>query len=773
MFRVKNSKDIQTGIVKRHPDGFGFFIPDDSKLPDVYVPKQFMHGIMTNDKVEMRVFPEPGGQRFRGEVVRVLQRASLVVIGKYKNLNEMYGIILDTNNNWGTNLSIPKAWAMKANDDDLVVVQITSYPEKKEPFLGKVIEILGDATDPMFDIKKVIYSHNLPHVFGESVEKEAKEFSLEVDPTQFKNRKDLTQIPLITIDGKTAKDFDDAIYVESIANGFRLIVAIADVSHYVKVNSPIDKEAYTRGTSTYFPNFVIPMLPEVLSNELCSLKPNVYRLCCVADMKVDFQGNVTHSEFYEGIMKSHARVTYGEAQEVIDGATPEAFKHVEHVILKANDLAKIFMAKRFREGALDLEIPETELILDETGMPIDIQRSERIFAHKLIEEMMLAANVAVAKFIGDNEEPVLYRIHEQPKMDNIETLNHYLKNFGSSKKLGTKKLQKDISAALQDFAGKPEEIVLHILTLRSMNQAKYSPENIGHFGLGFEHYAHFTSPIRRYPDLIVHRVLKHVLKIPGYEIPAQDSLESAGTMLSACEQRSVKAERQLYSIKKARFMQKYLGEEFDGIISSVAKFGVFVLLRQFDIDGLIKVEELGNDMFLYDADNMILSGKRSGFKYSIGDTLKIQVASCDVNLGQINFVLKEKPAQLVGSRHDSRDDRKSDRRNRDDRKGGEKRFGKRGSSGGGSGHGGNRNKSGSSSGSGSGGGSSSGMKFGRRDEKRKDDKTDQRGGKGESKSGTHEKGDRPNFEKRSKNENNRGGSGKTRFSKRSGKGKAR
>jgi ribonuclease R len=443
-------------------------------------------------------------------------------------------------------------------------------------------------------------------------------------------------------------------------------------------------------------------------------------------MKIDFQGNALGADFYEAIMRSHARITYGEAQEVIDGNTPDEFKHIEDVILRASDLAKILMAKRFREGSLDLEIPETELLIDKTGTPFDIQRTERIFAHKLIEEMMLAANVAVAKFIGEEHKvPVLYRIHDQPKRESIEILNHYLKNFGSNKKLTGKNLQKEIGRALQDFAGKPEEIILHILTLRSMNQAKYSPENIGHFGLGFDYYTHFTSPIRRYPDLIVHRVLKNVLGIEGYECPAMDTLETAGTFLSACEQRSVKAERHLHSIKKARFMQKYLGEEFEGIISSVAKFGIFVLLRQFDVDGLIKVEELGNDMFIYDAENMILFGKRSGFKYSIGDTLKIQVASCDPDLGQINFVLVNKPQILQGSRG-----------HRDDRGQG---LGKRE----------------------------------RNNDRESQHKGKHKSGKGDFKRGDDKKGDRSNFKERRKNENNRRGASKARVSKRSRKGKTR
>ncbi len=647
----------QVGTVKRHPDGFGFFIPDNPDVPDVYIPKNNMNGVMTNDKVEVEVYPEPGGKRFRGEVTKIIERAFKDIIGKYNDFNDQFGIILDTNNNWGANLSIPKKYTMNAKADDLVVVSITSYPSDKDPFLGKVTEVLGEANDPLYDTKKVIINNKIPHIFSGAVEKESLAFPHEVLTEDFKNRKDISDLPLITIDGKTAKDFDDAIFVEQTEGGFHLIVAIADVSHYVRIGSAIDTEAYERGTSTYFPNFVVPMLPEVLSNELCSLKPNVHRLCLVADMHFDFQGNAIKSDFYEAIMKSHARVTYGEAQEIIDGDCPKDFLHVKEMILKAADLANLLMAKRFKGGSLDLEIPETELIIDASGNPVDIIRAERIFAHRLIEEMMLAANVEVARFINRNDKQVLFRIHEPPKLEKIEALNTHIHNFGSRQKLSTKNLQKTLSKVLQEFAGQPEEVILNILILRSMNQAKYSSDNVGHFGLGFEDYCHFTSPIRRYPDLIVHRVVKNILKIKGYEIPAEATLETAGTMLSACEQRSVKAERQLQSIKKARFMQQYVGEEFEGIISSVAKFGIFVLLRQFDVDGLIKIEDLGDDHFLFIEEQMVLKGKRTGKSYGLGEPVTIQVLSCDAELGQINFGLIEN-GDLVTSDRDNKDRRK-------------------------------------------------------------------------------------------------------------------
>lgn len=654
----------QIGTVKRHPDGFGFFIPEDPNIPDVYIPKQYMNGVMTNDKVEVGIYPEPGGRRYRGEVLKIIERAFIDVIGTYREMNDQYGVILDTNNNWGANLSIPKKWALSAKPNDLVVARVMGYPTDKEPFLGKVTEVLGDGNDPLYDIKKVIINHKIPHTFSGAIEKESQEFDHDLNPAKFKHRKDLTNIPLITIDGKTAKDFDDAIFVEQTNTGFHLIVAIADVSHYVKIGSAIDTEAYERGTSVYFPNFVVPMLPEILSNELCSLKPDVYRLCVAADMHFDFQGHIVKSEFYEGVMKSHARVTYGEAQEIIDGNDLPQFSHVKDMILKAADLAKILMNKRFQAGSLDLEIPETELIIDELGNPVDILRAERIFAHRLIEEMMLIANVEVAKFIGRNNGQVLYRIHEPPKLEKIEALNIHLHNFGSQQKLTTKNLQKNLGKALREFEGQPEETILNILILRSMNQAKYSPDNVGHFGLGFEDYCHFTSPIRRYPDLIVHRVLKNILRIPGYDIPVDTTLETAGTFLSACEQRSVKAERQLQSVKKARFIQKYLGQEFEGIISSVTKFGIFVLLRQFDVDGLVKIEDLGDDHFLFIEEKMMLKGKRSGKEYKLGDIVRIQVVSADVELGQINFILDDQPRRSA-SHFTERD---NDRRSRSEKK---------------------------------------------------------------------------------------------------------
>jgi ribonuclease R len=640
-------KNFLNGTIKRHPDGFGFFIPEDKDHSDVYIPRNSMEGIMTNDKVMVEAFPERGTDRFRGEIVKVLERGTKKIVGRFFRYNDKYGVIRDEGKGWGEDLRILIPDSMNAKDKELVAAEILTYPEKNKEFTGKVVEIIGDAMDPMTDIKRILISNNIPQEFSKATLEEAKEFSDVPEEKDFKNRKDLRGINLITIDGATAKDFDDAVYTETNNEGFLLYVAIADVSHYVKVGSSIDREAYERGTSVYFPNFVVPMLPEVLSNGLCSLNPHVPRLCLVAEMQFDFTGEMMRSDFYEAVMESKARVTYGEAQEIVDGNDIPKFAHVKQNILQLADLAKILMAKRFKEGSLDLEVPETELVIDAAGVPTDIIKSERLFAHRLIEEMMLAANVAVAKFLSGKNIAAIYRIHEPPNEMAIRLLEKYLHNFGSKTQLNQGKLQKRLTKALEEFASKPEAGILHILTLRSMSQAKYHMENVGHFGLGFEFYTHFTSPIRRYPDLIVHRLVKNQA-IPNshYRLMSEDDLLTAGTMLSACEQRSVKAERQIQAIKKARFMAKFVGEEFEGMISSVAKFGVFVLLRQYNIDGLVRLEELAAERLEFDEDNLRLVAHKSGFSYSIGDMIKVKVASADPEAGQINFVLAEPVEEL-------------------------------------------------------------------------------------------------------------------------------
>lgn len=641
-----SSKKFLQGIAKRHPDGFGFFIPDDATHPDVYLPKNTMTGVMTNDKVMVEVFPEKGTQRYYGDVMKIISRSLKKVVGKFVIMPSGKGYITDDSKSWGSDLFIAPQNTMHAQNGQLVAAEIINYPSENEKFEGRIVEIIGDALNPLNDIKRILFSHNIPQDFSKETLIEASRIGEHVNEKDFHGRRDLRDLDLITIDGATAKDFDDAVFCETNNEGFHIYVAIADVSHYVQVGSAIDKDAYERGTSVYFPNFVVPMLPEALSNELCSLKPNVPRLSLVAEIQTDFTGQTIRAEFYEAVIQSKARVTYGEAQEFIDGTASDELKqklgHVESTILKCADVSKVLMAKRFKEGSLDLEIPETELEIDASGVPVDVIKSERLFAHRLIEELMLIANVEVAKFLGSKEIPSVYRIHDLPRAEAIKMLDQYLFNFGGRVRLVGDQLQKKLTRALTEFEGKPESIVLHILTLRSMAQAKYSTENIGHFGLGFEFYTHFTSPIRRYPDLIVHRLVKNqIMQGSKYRLVPHEDLSAQLTFLSGCEQRSVKAERHLQSIKKARFMEKLIGQEFDGIISSVAKFGAFILLRQFDIDGLIHVDNLKDDHYEYDEVHLMLKGRKTGRVFAIGDSIKIKVTGVNIDAGQIDFELSD------------------------------------------------------------------------------------------------------------------------------------
>jgi ribonuclease R len=638
---TKENKKLIPGIIKRHADGFGFLIPDDLEHADVYIPKHFMIGIMTNDRVLAEVFKSRGEDRFHGEIIKIMSRGTKKLVGRIKQLNDLWFLIPDESKAWGHDLKIKSEDALNAKSGDLVQVEILNYPGEGTPFAGKVVEVIGDAEDPLNDVMRVLRTQNVPVEF--SVKTLSEVAGLKEDPvsSDWKTRTDLMSIPLITIDGATAKDFDDAVFTGTTTRGFHLIVAIADVSHYVKPGTSLDSDAYDRGTSVYFPNFVVPMLPEILSNGLCSLKPNVPRLCLVADMQFDFHGELLESAFYEAVMKSQARVTYGEAQEIIDGTDIEKFKHVKENILRCSDLAKVLMIRRFREGSLDLNISQTELEIDASGNPVDVQKSERLFAHRLIEELMLSANVAVAKFLAQKEKGAIFRIHDEPSPDAIKLLELYLHNLGSKIRLsGPGKLQKKLSKALEHFADHAEGQIINILTLRSLSQAKYSSNNIGHFGLGFDCYTHFTSPIRRYPDLIVHRLVKHfVVSQGGYRMPEIDDLTTAGNILSATEQRAVKCERQFMSIKKARFIERHVGKEFVGMISAIARFGAFVLLREFDIDGLVKLENLGEDRWNYDEENLLLMGEHSKKVFKLGQAVKILVTSADVELGQINFDL--------------------------------------------------------------------------------------------------------------------------------------
>mgnify|MGYP006425751619 FL=1 len=621
-----------------------------------------MAGVMTGDRVDVEIKKERGGSRFRGFVKKITARKFKSVTGKVHFINPDTVALKDESFTWGEDLFLDNfSEYPEIHEDDYLIAEITSYPDSKPGFRGNITQILGDMNKADMDNIRVLNMHQIPHEFSKQCIQESKKFPSVVDPKDFKDRKDLREYSFITIDGPTAKDFDDAIFVEKQNNGYKLFVAIADVSHYVKPQTELDNEALLRGNSTYFPNFVAPMLPENISNELCSLKPNVDRLAFVAELFLGLDGEIQQSQFYEAVIKSHARVTYGEAQEIFDGGKLKQLKFIEPMLFQAKELAEKLMQNRFENGSLDMDVPEVVISVDPQGEPLEIQNSIRIFAHRLIEEFMLLANVAVARFFTKREINAIFRVHDNPRTEALDLLKGYLHQFGESLNNGDEPLQKTLTKVLHKYKGEAQSSILSILTLRSMSQAEYSSNNIGHFGLAFKDYTHFTSPIRRYADLVVHRLLKSAL-MPhkGYMGVPNDKLQHYGTLLSANEQRSVKSERQINSIKKARFMKQFVGQEFSGMISSVTKFGVFVLLRKYAVDGLVKIEFLGNDLFEFDSENLILRGQKTGKTFAIGDELNIVIGAVDREQGQIDFVLDEESLnKSPGGRNSETSKRKS------------------------------------------------------------------------------------------------------------------
>jgi len=650
----KTARGALTGRIKRNPDGFGFFVCDDTAVEDVYIPKEEMYGVFSNDKVEIRVNRRAGKFGTRGEVLRVVERDSDRFIGRLNynsNFDEFF--LKDSAHNWGQDLVVSND--LGAKDGELVVVEVERYPDPlKKPksmkrnelwgtFTGSVHSSIGSEVDPNTDNLRILHEQSVPIEFSEKALKEARRYGDSVKEADKKNRVDLRKKCLITIDGVTAKDFDDAVYVEQTkSGGYKLIVAIADVSHYVKNGSVLDGEAYNKGTSVYLANYVCPMLPEELSNGLCSLNPKVDRLCFCCEITFSATAEIENYKFFEGVMNSHARVTYGEAQEVLEGSADTHPKIVNEVIKKAAELSEKLNAKRMREGSVDFNVPSVKVLVNDSGEPTDLVKEERIFAHRLIEELMLVTNICSSKFLESKKTPQLFRVHEPPDTEDLTKLSSMLKTFLKTS-VGRIKSSFDfqkLSQKLESVEDKNVSAIAQGFILRSMKQAQYSAQNQGHFGLNFTHYAHFTSPIRRYPDLVIHRQIKSLIN-KKYAAYAEEDVSSMGVILSAAEQRAVKAERKVISVKKGRFFESHVGEEFDGYISSIVKFGAFVTLREYPIDGLIKLDELSGDFFAYDEENWCLRGRKTGKTFRVGDKVKIKVLNVSVTDGNIDFGLVE------------------------------------------------------------------------------------------------------------------------------------
>jgi len=629
------------GKVQGHPDGFGFCIPHAGG-DDLFLSPKEMAKVLHGDRVMVRQSGVDRRGRPEGKIVEVLERVNRRLVGR---LLREAGVVLVAAEDRRINqdVLIPPGQDMNAKAGQIVMVELIEQPSVYAQPIGKVVEVLGNYADPGMEIEIALRKHQLPYEFSAASIRQAEQYPPLVQAQDWAGRIDLRELPLVTIDGETARDFDDAVFCEPQGKGWRLVVAIADVSFYVKPGEPLDKDAYDRGNSVYFPRRVIPMLPEALSNGLCSLNPDVERLCMVCDMQIDGKGEIKRYKFYPSVMRSKARMTYTKVYDMIVNPAGEVAReyawllpHVQHLYALYQVLAKA----REKRGAIEFETIETLMIFNEESKIEKIVPSSRNDAHRLIEECMLAANVCASDFLKEHGHPALYRIHEGPTLEKLEKLRGFLAEFGFALGGGDTPHAKDYCKLMDRIKGRPDEQLLQTVLLRSMQQAVYSPDNVGHFGLAYEHYTHFTSPIRRYPDLLIHRAIKAVLEGRKYQAGDWSAL---GMHCSLTERRADDATRDVELWLKCYYMQDKVGESFTGTVAGVTSFGLFVALDEVYVEGLLHVTELGNDYFQYDSMRHEMLGERTGVRFRLGDRLRVKVARVDMESSKIDFVLDQEP----------------------------------------------------------------------------------------------------------------------------------
>ena len=638
---IAEKLDLVAGTVQGHPDGFGFLIRDDNQ-PDMFLSQGEMSKVLHGDRVMVR----PGGidrrGRIEGEVVEVLERANTTIVGTYR-VEHGIGRIEPADRRLHHDMLIPADARGEAQNGQIVMAEIVQQPGRHSPPIARVVQVLGNATDPGMEIEIALRKHKLPHTFPPEVEAEAARIPVRVAARDVKGRRDLREVPLVTIDGETARDFDDAVHCEVLPKGFRLHVAIADVSHYVAVGSALDREAKERGNSVYFPRRVIPMLPEALSNGICSINQGVDRLCMVCEMEIDPRGEITRYEFYPAVMHSHARLTYNEVWDALSDADSDAAQRLAPVLpqLEAlNQLFNVLLKARAKRGAIDFETVETRMIFDDRGKIERIERTSRNDAHRIIEECMLAANVCASALLQGHSQPALYRVHEGPTPEKLERLQEFLREFGLQLEGGDEPHASDYAKLLAGIKTRPDAELLQTVMLRSLQQAQYRPEALGHFGLAYESYTHFTSPIRRYPDLVIHRAIRAVL---AGDKKSMGDLAEIGKHCSMTERRADDATREVEAWLKCFYMQDRVNEVFDGTISGVTGFGVFVALDSVYVEGLVHISELGTDYFHFDAAKHHLLGERTGQRYRLGDRLSVKLVRVDMESSRLDFVPADQP----------------------------------------------------------------------------------------------------------------------------------
>jgi ribonuclease R len=689
------------GTVLGHRDGHGFVQRDDGD-GDIYLPPNEMRAVLHRDRVRVRVVRLDRRGRAEGRVTEILERPKGPIIGRLLQEGGVW-VVAPEDKRYGQDVLIPKSGTGNAKAGQVVVVQLTEPPSLYGQPVGRVTEVLGEVDDPGMEIEIAVRKYSVPHVFSDATLDEARKLPDKVRPADKKGRVDLTDVPLVTIDGEDARDFDDAVYCEPAkvgrGKGFRLLVAIADVSHYVQTGAPIDVDAYDRATSVYFPRRVIPMLPEKLSNGLCSLNPSVERLCMVCDMLITAKGDIHAYQFYPAVMFSHARFTYTEVAAILanTGGTEakkrkaSGFDCVPH-LLNLADVYRALLSARGTRGAIDLETVETQIVCDESGRIEKIIPRTRNEAHKLIEEAMLAANVCSADYILNAKKTGLFRVHEGPTPEKKEVLRQYLRGMGINASLSDDPTPAEFQAISLATKDRPEAQQIHTMLLRSMSQAIYTPINSGHFGLAYEAYTHFTSPIRRYPDLLVHRVIKSILTKTTYKLPtlptpgeaveqftkrlaarkkkneafeqrngkaksaAPEKLgkegqawEAAGLHCSANERRADEASKDVEAWLKCKYMKEHLGEEYAGTVTAATSFGLFVTLDAMYVEGLVHITELGGEYFRFDEVRQELRGERTGIRYALGSRVRVQVSRVDLDGRKIDFrLVREGEVMRVG-----------------------------------------------------------------------------------------------------------------------------
>lgn len=633
------------GRIIGHHEGFGFLIPDEGG-EDIFLPPKQMRSLLHGDRAVVRPTSVDRRGRREGALVEVLERANKRVVGRFV-VEQGVGFVIPNNKRINRDIIVPADMQGEARDRQIVVVEIVEQPSWRTQPIGRVIEVMGDHMAPGMEIDIAARSYELPVEWPEAVIAEVSDLRPEVHPSDWEGREDVRDLPLVTIDGEDARDFDDAVYCEKRARGWRLVVAIADVSHYVRTTTALDNEARGRGNSVYFPGRVIPMLPEELSNGLCSINPHVERLCMVCDMSVNNSGVVKDYRFYPAVMRSHARLTYNLVNEAVIERKKAARDKVADVLPHVEELYelyKVLRKQREKRGAIDFETTETRIVFGADKKIEKIVPVERNDAHKLIEECMISANVAAADFVLGREGKTLFRVHAGPGMEKLEDLRAFLGELGLTLGGRDEPQPKHYAALLEEIRGRPDAQLIQTVLLRSLSQAVYTPENVGHFGLAVESYAHFTSPIRRYPDLLLHRAIRHLLdkRDPAGVHYTHEELVMAGENCSMTERRADEATRDAVDWLKYEYMQNKVGEEFDGVITGVTGFGLFVTLKEVFVEGLVHVTALENDYYQFDQAKHRLVGDRTRRIYRLADAIRVRVMRVNLDDKKIDFELAKK-----------------------------------------------------------------------------------------------------------------------------------